>query len=200
MSNPKALVASRAGWATLLGQITAILLDYHTRFPLRLGMPRGELKSRLKLETRLFNEAMQFGQQEGTLAATEAVVRLSTHRVKFTPAQQAAIDKLLAEFRRSPYNTPLPKDVAAAIGEDVMLALIENGQLTRLSPEVILLTETYQGFVAWLKRYLAEHPTINVAQVRDIFKTSRKYALALLEYTDEQRLTRRVGDERVWRE
>ncbi len=200
LSNPKALVASRAGWATLLGQITAILLDYHTRFPLRLGMPRGELKSRLKLETRLFNEAMQFGQQEGTLAATEAVVRLSTHRVKFTPAQQAAIDKLLAEFRRSPYNTPLPKDVAAAIGEDVMLALIENGQLTRLSPEVILLTETYQGFVAWLKRYLAEHPTINVAQVRDIFKTSRKYALALLEYTDEQRLTRRVGDERVWRE
>lgn len=200
LSRSKVLVASRAGWATLLAQITTILLDYHARFSLRLGMPRGELKSRLKMETRLFNEAMQRGQMEGVLAATETTVRLSTHQVKFTPAQQAAIDKILAEFRRSPYNTPLPRDVATALGEDVMLALIEHGQLTRLSPEVILLTTTYQDFVAWLRHYLGEHPTVNVAQVRDIFKTSRKYALALLEYTDEQRLTKRVGDERVLRE
>ncbi|MCK6630303.1 MAG: selenocysteine-specific translation elongation factor [Anaerolineae bacterium] len=196
---PKALVASRAGWATLLGQITTILLDYHSRFPLRAGMPRGELKSRLKLETRLFNEAIQRGQQEGTLAGTENTVRLASHQVKFAPAQQAAVDKLLADFRRAPYNTPLPKEVAAAVGEEVMLSLIEGGQLTRLSPEVILLTETYQDFVAWLRQYLLQQPTVNVAQVRDAFSTSRKYALALLEYTDEQRITKRVGDERVLR-
>jgi len=196
---PKALVSSRAGWATLLGQITTILLDYHSRFPLRAGMPRGELKSRLKLETRLFNEAIQRGQQEGTLAGTENTVRLASHRVKFAPAQQAAVDKLLADFRRAPYNTPLPKEVAAAVGEEVMLSLIEGGQLTRLSPEVILLTETYQDFVAWLRQYLLQQPTVNVAQVRDAFSTSRKYALALLEYTDEQRITKRVGDERVLR-
>jgi selenocysteine-specific elongation factor len=200
LSHSKALVASRGGWATLLGQITATLLDYHHRFPLRAGMPRSELKSRLKLETRLFNEAIQRGQQEGTLAATENTVRVSTHQVKFAPAQQAAVDKLLADFRRAPFNTPLPKDVAAALGDEVMQALIEGGQLTRLSPEVILLTETYNEFVEWLRNYLRQHQTINVAQVRDAFNTSRKYALALLEYTDEQRLTKRVGDERVLRE
>lgn len=200
LSHSKALVASRAGWAALFSQIQATLLDYHTRFPLRAGMPRSELKSRLKLETRLFNEAVQRGQQEGSLVATDNTVRLAGHQVKFNQAQQAAIDKLLAEFRRAPYNTPLPKDIAAAVGEDVMLALVEGGRLVRLSPEVILLDETYHKFVAWLKKYLQEHPTVNVAQVRDVFQTSRKYALALLEYTDEQRLTKRVGDERVLRE
>lgn len=200
LPQPKTLVASRAGWATLLGQVTTILLDYHSRSPLRAGMPRGELKSRLKLETRLFNEAIQRGQQEGMLVGAETTVRLASHQVKFAPAQQAAVDKLLADFRRAPYNTPLPKDVAAAVGEDVMLSLIEGEQLTRLSPDVILLTETYRDFVAWLRDYLRQHPTVNVAQVRDTFKTSRKYALALLEYTDEQRLTKRVGDDRVLRE
>jgi selenocysteine-specific elongation factor len=200
LSQAKGLVTSRAGWATLLGEITAALLKYHRRLPLRAGMPRGELKSRLKLETRLFNEAIQRGQQEGVLAATENTVRLAAHQVKFASAQQAAVDKLLAEFRRTPYNTPLPKDVAAFLGDEVMQALIEGGQLTRLSPEVILLTETYQEFVEWLKKYLRQHSTINVAQVRDTFNTSRKYALALLEYTDEQRITKRVGDERVLRE
>jgi selenocysteine-specific elongation factor len=200
LSHAKALVASRAGWASLLGQITAALLDYHSRFPLRSGMPRGELKSRLKLETRLFNEAIQRGQQEEALVATENTVRTATHQVKFAPAQQAAVDKLLADFRRAPYNTPLPKDVATAVGDEVMLALIEGGQLIRLSPEVILLNETYNGFIGWLRDYLKEHQTVNVAQVRDTFSTSRKYALALLEYTDEQHITKRVGDERVLRQ
>jgi selenocysteine-specific elongation factor len=196
----KELVVSRAGWAALQGQIRTTLADYHERFPLRPGIPRGELKSRLKLETRLFNEAIQRGQAEAMWTATEVSVSLPNHQVKFKPEQQAAVDKLLAEFRRNPYNTPLPRDVAAMLGEEVTLALIETGQLTRLSNEVMLLAETYQQFLDWLKRYLQENRSVTVAQVRDVFQTSRKYALALLEYTDEQRITRRVGDERVLRE
>jgi selenocysteine-specific elongation factor len=199
LTNSKTLVASRGGWAMLFSQISAVLLDYHQRYPLRAGMSRGELKSRLKLETRLFNEAILRGQQEGTLIANDATVRLSTHQVKFSPTQQAAVEKLLTDLRAAPYNTPLPKDIITTIGEEVMLSLLEDRQLTRLSPEVILLTETFNEFITWLKKYLQQHQTVNVAQVRDIFKTSRKYALALLEYTDEQRITKRVGDERVLR-
>jgi selenocysteine-specific elongation factor len=198
-ANAKTLVASRAGWASLLSQINANLATYHERFPLRLGMPRGELKSRLKLETRLFNEAIERAQADQALIATETSVRLQDHQVKFTSEQETRIDRLLADFRRNPYNTPLPKDVAAALGDDVMLALVEGGQLIRLSNEVILLTDTYHEFVKWLEQYLRENQTLTVAQVRDVFKTSRKYALALLEYTDQQHITRRVGDARVLR-
>jgi selenocysteine-specific elongation factor len=200
LSKAKELIASQGGWDTLLSQFKSELADYHRRFPLRLGMPRGELKSRLKLETRLFNEAVERGVAEGALSAAETHVSLSGHQVEFTPQQQVAIDKMLAQFRRDPYNTPLPKDVAASLGEEVMQALIDSGQLTRLSADVILLTGTYTGFVEWLREYLRQNQTVTLAHVRDIFNTSRKYAMALLEYTDEQRITRRVGDERVLRE
>lgn len=195
----KTLVASRAGWAALLGTIKTILAEYHHRFPLRMGMPRSELKSRLKWETRLFNEAVQHAVRETALVATETTVHLPGHKINFSLSQQKAIDKLLAEFQQAPYNTASPKEVAAMLGEEVVQALIEAKKLIRLSNEVILLADTYFEFVTWLKRYLGDHQTVNVAQVRDTFQTSRKYALALLEYTDEQRLTRRVGDERVLR-
>jgi len=152
------------------------------------------------METRLFNEAIEQGQAEEALVAMEASVRLFEHQVKFSPEQQANIDKLLTTFRRAPYNTPLPKDVAAALGDEVMMAMVEGNQLTRLSNDVILLTETYNEFINWLEQYLRENKTVTVAQVRDVFNTSRKYALALLEYTDQQHITRRVGDERVLRE
>jgi selenocysteine-specific elongation factor len=195
----KALLASRAGWATLLGKIKTVLADYHQRQPLRAGMPRSELKSRLKLETRLFNEAIQRSEQEAALTTTETVVSLPEHKIEYTPAQKTKIDKLLAELHHTPYNTPSAKEIAMMLGENVLQALIETKQLTRLSNDVVLLSDTYHNFVIWLKDYLAQHQTVNVAQVRDVFQTSRKYALALLEYTDEQRITRRVGDERVLR-
>jgi selenocysteine-specific elongation factor len=47
--------------------------------------------------------------------------------------------------------------------------------------------------------HIKEHGSITVAEVRDMFQASRKYALALMEHLDDQRITKRVGDERVLR-
>ncbi len=192
-------VASPAGWATLLSRLTGEVAEFHRAQPLRQGMPREALKSRLKLETRLFNEAVTRAAAEGALVESETIIRLPEHSVQFSPGQQEAINHLLRDFRHTPYTTPSYKDSVAATGEDVVLALIESGQLVRLSADVLLLRETYDELVAWVRAYVSEHGSVNVAQVRDAFDTSRKYALALLEYLDDQRITKRVGDERVLR-
>ena len=71
--------------------------------------------------------------------------------------------------------------------------------MLKLNEDVIFLTETYEKMRDRLVAYLKEHNSITVAQVRDMFGTSRKYALAFLGYLDEKRITRRVGDERVLR-
>ena len=192
-------VVSSAGWSALLSRLTGEVAEFHRAEPLRQGMPREALKSRLKLETRLFNEAMARAAAEGALVEGENFVRLPEHSVQFSPEQQEAIDRLLRDFQRTPYTTPSYKDSVAAVGEDVVMALVETGQLVRLSPDVLLLQETYEELVAWIRSYISEHGSVNVAQVRDGFDTSRKYALALLEYLDYQRITKRVGDERVLR-
>jgi selenocysteine-specific elongation factor len=53
--------------------------------------------------------------------------------------------------------------------------------------------------VAGVVDHMKSHGQITVAEVRDLFHTSRKYALALMEYLDEQKITRRIGDQRVLR-
>jgi selenocysteine-specific elongation factor len=85
------------------------------------------------------------------------------------------------------------------VGSDVLNALIEQGQLVKLNEDVIFLTETFEEMRDRVVTYLRENGSITVAQVRDLFGTSRKYALALLGTLDERRITRRVGDERVLR-
>ncbi len=192
-------VTTPAGWSALLGRLTRELAGFHREFPLRQGMPREALKSRLKLETRLFNEAVARAAAEEVLVESETIIRLADHVVRFNSEQQEAVNHLLRDFRRAPYTTPSYKDSAAAVGEDVLLALVETGQLVRIGPDVLLLPETYREVVAWVKNHIAEHGSVNVGQVRDAFNTSRKYALSLLEFLDDQHITRRVGDERVLR-
>lgn len=197
----EALVLTRAAWHRLISAAQGTLAAFHAQYPLKAGMPREELKNRLSkttpLSPRLFNAVLARAAAEGGLITQTASVRLPTHIIQFAPAQQTKINALLADFRRDPFNTPLPKDCAARVGDAEFAALVELGQLVQLSPEVVLLPETYTQAVAQVKAHLQANRTITVAAVRDLFKTSRKYALALLEHLDAAGVTKRVGDERV---
>jgi selenocysteine-specific elongation factor len=151
------------------------------------------------LTPRLFNEIVERAAAEGWLAEDGGALRLSGHRVQFSPKQQQAVDYLLYTFRQAPYTTPSVSQCEEQVGADVFSALIEQGMLVKLSEDVVLLAETYTEMRDRITAFIQEQGSITVAQVRDLFDTSRKYALALLGYLDEQRITRRVGDERVLR-
>jgi len=85
------------------------------------------------------------------------------------------------------------------VGPEVLNALIEEGRLVKVSEDVIFLAETYEEMVERVIARLRREGRITVAQVRDMFATSRKYALALMEHLDKRKVTERVGDERVLR-
>jgi selenocysteine-specific elongation factor len=204
----EALVAAAATWARFEAGLERVLAQHHHDFPLRTGMPREEVKSRMAQGldagqrsrwTKAFNGLMALAAQRGRIVVDGSLVRLAGHEVRFSPSQQAEIASLLADFRRDPYNTPSVKDSAARVGEDVLAALVEQGGLRAVSTEVLFLPETYDEMLARLQAHLAAHGKVTVAEVRDLFGTSRKYVLAFLEQLDAQGITRRVGDERVLR-
>jgi len=197
-------LVSQRGWEALLERLTSVLGDYHRRNPLHKGMPRGELREYLRrrirgLSSKLFNEIMTRAASEGKLVEEGAIVRLPEHRVRFTPDQQRRVDQLLAAFEREPYTPPSVAEAQAMVGPEVLNALIEEGRLVKVSEDVIFLAETYEEMVERVIARLRKEGRITVAQVRDMFATSRKYALALMEHLDKRKVTERVGDERVLR-
>jgi selenocysteine-specific elongation factor len=190
---------SATGWKRLLDKLATALRDYHQRYPLRQGMPREELKSQLRLSTKLLNEVASRAMSEGRLVDEEATLRLSEYRVRFNADQERQVQELLAAFRKNPYTTPSVADSEAIVGTEVLGALIQQGKLVQVSEDVLFLRETYDEMVKRVVEHIKERGSITVAQVRDMFAASRKYALALTEHLDERRVTRRVGDERVLR-
>jgi selenocysteine-specific elongation factor len=200
----KQLLHSAAGWNSLLENVRGILSTYHRQHPLRQGMSREEFKSRLGrtvrgLGGRAFNAIVSRAVAEGQLAERQTLVHLPAHTVVFTPAQQKQVDDLLALFRHRPYVTPSVSDCEAKLGPDLLAALVEQGYLVKVSDDVLFVTETYEHMVQRVTDHIRRQGSITIAHVRDMFNTSRKYALALMEHLDERRVTKRVGDARVLR-
>lgn len=196
---PKTSVISYQGWAELTARARDVLSSYHQSYPLRRGMAKEELKSRLGLPPRAFLESLARWVQEGEIAEDATLAWLSSHRVTFTPPQEKGIERLVAALSANPYSPPGPTELATLVEPQVLEALIEQGELVRVSESVVFLASAYKEMVDRIVAHLKQHGKITAAEVRDRFNTSRKYAIGLLEHLDEAKVTRRVGDERVLR-
>ena len=69
----------------------------------------------------------------------------------------------------------------------------------KVNETVVFAASAYKDMVDKVVAHTREHGKITVSDGRDLFNSSRKYVLPLLEYLDQQHITRRVGDERVLR-
>jgi len=201
------LLSSKTYWGQMLSSAVREITDYHHSYPLRSGMPREELKSRLQITTRIFNALLAHliaGNQLIEISlrrdlpgiSSIPVVQHPDHKVRYSPDQQKQVDVLMAKFKSQPYVAPTVKDCLDALGDDLYAALIDAGRLMPVSSEVVFRWEDYQTMVSELRRILTQQGTIQIAQVRDHFNTTRRYVLALMEHLDAIGITVREGDVR----
>jgi selenocysteine-specific elongation factor len=194
------LLMSKALWGQIKNRAIQAAQSYHQSYPLRAGLPREELKSRLKdlirNAPRLFNILISRLVEEGELVESGPLVKRPDHAIRFTPQQQGSVGALLARFAAAPYTPPSLKESQAETSEEIVNALIELGQLIAVSPEVLFRRSDYETMLAQVRQILQTRPTITAAEVRDHFNTSRKYALAFLEHLDAIGVTVREGDAR----
>jgi selenocysteine-specific elongation factor len=175
------------------------LTDYHQQNPLQLGMPRERLRTENNLSADLFDPLMDTLSASGKLAAENASVRLAGHTIQLTPAQEQKIKGLLADFTAQPYTPPSVKESQAAIGEDLLKVLVQSGQLIQLGEDVLLKPEILTEMQTAVIKIIQQKGSIRLAELRDRFNTSRKYAVAVLEEMDAQGITMRKDDGRVLR-
>jgi selenocysteine-specific elongation factor len=193
------LVIATPHWTTLQDKAVQMVQAYHKNFPLRRGMPREELKSRLKLTPRVFNALVKKLAAENVLADAGGTVSIPGHEINFDSDEQAKVQSLMRRFAGSPYSPPSVKESQAEVGEEVLNALVELGQLKQLTADVIFRTEDYEQMVAKVRAFISEKGQMTVADARDLFDSSRKYMLALMEHLDASGVTVRDGDFRKLR-
>jgi selenocysteine-specific elongation factor len=186
-------------WNTLRANILGLVESYHKQYPLRRGIPREELKSKLKLVPKVFNAALSFLAVKETLLDQRGAVSKPGHEIRFDGENQVRVQNLRRRFESNPYATPSVKECQAEAGEEIVNALIESGELMPVSQEVIFRTADYDEMVKRIETTIQKQGQVTLAEVRDMLNTTRKYVQALLEHLDAIGVTMRDGDARKLR-
>ena len=189
------LLYSGRGWAAVMSKSRAALESYHKQHPLRTGLPKEELRSRLGLGGQVFGKVIEKLVEDGALVEEGSAVRLPEHSRVLSAKQQVEVDRYLAALDAQPFSPPTDLGISG----ELVVGLVDEGRVVRVNQDVVFSAGAYKEMRDRIVEETKSAGKINVGKVRDMFDTSRKYALALMEYLDQQRITRRVGDDRVLR-
>jgi selenocysteine-specific elongation factor len=189
------VVWSRSAYEHLLERTHIILQAFYQAEPLRLAIPREELRSRLGIKNNLLQWLLET-HTENFVSRMNGVA-LSSHHIAYTPKQQQSIDALILQFQQNPYNTPSYTEASQLMEEVVLKSLIEQEILIQVQPEILFLKADYEQMVRVCLQWIEQHEKVDAKALRDHFNSSRKYVIGLLEHLDSLHITKRDGDYRV---
>ncbi|MBD3337443.1 MAG: selenocysteine-specific translation factor, partial [Candidatus Eisenbacteria bacterium] len=192
-------------------QLSTTLEEFQKQNPLRWGMTKSELKSRLadRIHPDVAEAWVQKAAAGGRLHARKDRLRWGPDAIRLTPPLQQLRAAMIADLEQRGFVGPHQKEYLDAVGEgiqgvrpdqkgELLAMLMEEGTIARIPPDILLLQEVLEKVPAAVRDfYQSGRSEMSVAQFKDILGVSRKQAVPLLEYLDRERFTRRQGDVRV---
>ena len=180
-----------------------LLEEYHSKNPLHAGIRLAEVRQKLfpKTDISIADGILKELQAEGKIKRVADRYALQAFEVKLTKRQNALKDKLMKIYRDAGLEAPATDELWPMFqpreqdeAKQVLESLVSGGQLVMLSPQIVVYKEVYDTLLGALKTWFESHETITLAEYRDRMNTSRKYALAALEYFDRNHMTKKEGD------
>jgi selenocysteine-specific elongation factor len=160
-------------------------------------MPREELKNRLRMDSRPFDNAIERASACGCVFQSESIVRLPDHAVRLSASQQAYFDQLAELYRRNRYTPPTIREAREMVGSELLAVFLERTALVKIGEDFFFLKDAYEEMVHKMIAHMKSRGPLSVADVRDMFGMTGKYVLPFPEHLDAKRITRRVGDDSV---
>jgi len=191
---------AQEAWSAITDRAVRELAVYHSAHPLRRGMPREELRSKLGIQPELFPAVVKALAEERRLEERHGEVAAPAHQVA-VEASDGPAARLLELLSAQPFAPPSLAEAMRTAGatSEIVRALGQRGDLVRLSDDIAFARSAYEQAVATVKEVIESAGSVSVAQLRDRLGATRRPMLALLEHLDAAKVTRRVGDARVLR-
>ncbi|HSR23184.1 MAG TPA: selenocysteine-specific translation elongation factor, partial [Candidatus Eisenbacteria bacterium] len=173
---------AREAWAGIASRVRRALEEYHRAHPLRAGMPREELKSRLGLAPAAFGPVLSQLAADGVLTDRGGELALPSHRVEIDPAAGGPAGRLLDLLGAQRFAPPSLAEAMrdAGASAEVVRALAQKGDLVRLSEDVAFTRAAYEEALELVREMVAADGAVTVAALRDRMGASRRPVLALL--------------------
>ena len=178
------------------------LKNYEDKYPYRYGMKKAEVQvTHLpKIKPNVFDKIIEKLIDEGHLKRVEEFLCTPEYEVRKDEIYGKVSKILIDTFAKAKYDFVRYseidfKGISRDIVDDILNILLEEQKIVKVTDDMYTLSEYMQHAKELIQEKLQENPVITIAQVRDIFETSRKSAKPILEYMDGIKVTKKTGAE-----
>jgi selenocysteine-specific elongation factor len=198
-------IASAKAVAAYAAGLRIALEKFHQANPLLPGIPKQDLRGRAgKTSEEIFAAALEDLAKAGIVTVSGDLVQRAGREIALSAEEAKAKELIEKEFERAGLTVPsfaavlekLPVESKRA--QKILQMLLREKVLIKVTDELIF----HRAAVAQLREMLAKYRKergnkLPIPVFKELTGITRKYAIPLLEYLDRERVTRRVGDERV---
>lgn len=185
----------------LCTEIIKILNEFHNHNKLKQGISKEELRTRLSvnLDTLEFNQLLEDLEEKEKIAIISSNVKIYNYKIKLNDEEKKLKDSILKDFKDNKFTPP---DINEIIGnddkkEEVFNYLLDNKKILHIKENIFFHFSAVKEAKEILLNHFENNKYITLAEYRDLLDSSRKFALALLEYFDQNRITKREGENRT---
>ena len=200
------LLIAESSFQEVVNKVLARVEAFHRENPLVAGIAKEQLRAHVgrRVRTETFQAALDELVRQNKLVIQGDIVKKPGTEITLTREEAQAKEQIERAFAKAGLTVPSVKEVLAQLAienkraEKILQILLQNKHLVRVSPELIFHRDALVQLGSLLRGYKkAKGERIGVPAFKELTGITRKYAIPLLEYLDRQRLTRRLGDERV---
>jgi selenocysteine-specific elongation factor len=182
------------------------LKEYHQRFPMKSGLAKEELRTKLpmKVDVKLFQMLLHDLIQSKEVVLEKDKLRLPGHQIS-SMGEKGLVKRVEEAVLKGGLQPPSSKELSGEWSEDeeriraVLEHLDHEEVLVKIKSGMYFHRVHLDHLKEELVNYLKSHQEITTPQFKEITKVSRKYMIPLLEYFDQIKLTLRLGEKRVLR-
>lgn len=196
---------------TYLGDLavraTTLLAGYHKENPVSGGMLKEEFRGKLgKLQRTEDMKKLDFLIKEllegDWIKENSGMVSLKDFQVEYTAQQKEMASDFEAVYLKADLEPPLTEEVIAnckdkKLASQLLGSMCACGVLRRLNYQYYIHAKALKKAIDAIIQTILARGKITLAEYRDLIGTSRKYAIMILEYADENKITKMTSDYRV---
>ena len=182
--------------------IGTTLRAYEEKYPYRYGMKKAEVQAThfQKIKPNVFDKILELLIGAGCLKRVDEFLCTPEYEVRKDKTYDKVSKLLLDTFAKAKYDFARYSEIGLggadrAAADDILNILLEEKQAVKVTEDMYTLADYMERAKEVIEKKLAEDPVITIAQVRDLFETSRKSAKPILEYMDSIKVTKKTGAE-----
>jgi selenocysteine-specific elongation factor len=189
--------------AKLRAEMKETLDLFHKTNPLVAGISREELREKMGVGPEVFRGVEDLLVRDKQLDVAGELVHATGRGIVLRGDEAESKKQIEAAFANAGLKVPLLKEVLASLSIDkaraqkIVTLLLRDRVLVKVGDDLVFHRDALEGLRQLVIAQKNKTPKMNVVAFKDLIGVTRKYAIPLLEYLDRERVTRRVGDERV---